>query len=665
MAPPAAEAAPSEATASTDWLRLLAPEPGRLEFAARLALICTLAVMVTTLYGTPEPALTAYVAFFLVKRDRATSVLLSVGAAVLITLLIGFVLFVANATLERPPLRVASMTVIAFGLLFLVSASKLGSAGGIVALIVAYALDVLGRMPIGELATRGLLYAWLFVGIPAAVGAVVALLIAPSPRQLVQRALAHRLRLVAAMLRGADPQAAHAFAESAREGDGEIRTWLKLAGVERSTPAAEMIALRRAAGGTSELMSLTAFTLQTPQAQLPEEAREALARSAEARAQEVTTGRLVALSPDATTDTKGSGSGATLAARLQRAFASLLARLATPAPPPEAAHAGAKPAGGFFHPDAFTNSDHVRFALKTTGAAMFCYLLYSLLSWPTIHTCFITVFIVSLGTVAESVEKLTLRIAGCLVGAVLGLLTLLYVVPALTSIGGLMAAVFVGTLIAAWVAAGSPRISYAGFQIGFAFLLCAVQGPGPSFDMLTIRDRIIGVLIGNLVAYVASAHFWPLGVAARIESSIAGLLARLADESRAGARPPETAGDWLGSLGAIESDLDIARYEPDSVRPADEWLAQRREIVRQIGALQEPLAMLTREGAAFAFQPRLDRLADAAAAGAEALPTPDTRDPLTALVDERLHELETTLAASDSLDATAVETSPERPHAAA
>lgn len=665
MAPPAAEAVPSEATAATDWLRLLAPDPGRLEFAARLALICTLVVMVTTLYGTPEPALTAYVAFFLVKRDRATSVLLSVGAAVLITLLIGFVLFVANATLERPPLRVASMTVIAFGLLFLVSASKLGSAGGIVALIVAYALDVLGRMPIGELATRGLLYAWLFVGIPAAVGAVVALLIAPSPRQLVQRALAHRLRLVAAMLRGGDPQAVHAFAESAREGDGEIRTWLKLAGAERSTPAAEMTALRQAAGSTSQLMSITAFAQQTPQAQLPGEVREALARSADARAQEVTTGRLATPESDATTDKASGGSAATLAARVQDGFASLLARFGTPPPSPEATHTPAKPAGGFFHPDAFTNSDHVRFALKTTGAAMFCYLLYSLLSWPTIHTCFITVFIVSLGTVAESVEKLSLRIAGCLVGAVLGLLTLLYVVPALTSIGGLMAAVFVGTLIAAWVAAGSPRISYAGFQIGFAFLLCAVQGPGPSFDMLTIRDRIIGVLIGNLVAYVASAHFWPLGVATRIEASIAGLLARLASESRAGARPPEAAGEWLGSLGAIESDLDIARYEPDSVRPADEWLAQRREIVRQIGALQEPLAMLTREGAASDFQPRLDRLAGTPAAAAEGLLTPDMRDPLTALVDERLHGLEAALAASDPLDATAVETSPEQPHARA
>jgi len=657
MAPPAAEAASSGALG---WLRLLAPEPGRFEFAARLALICTLTVMVTVFYGTPEPALTAYVAFFLVKRDRASSLLLSVAAAVLITLLIGFVFLVANATLDRPPWRVASMAVIAFGLLFLVSASKLGAGGGIVALIIAYALDVLGRMPIGELATRGLLYAWLFVGIPAGVGAVVALLIAPSPRQLVQRALAHRLRLVSAMLRGGDPQAVHAFAESAREGDGEVRTWLKLAAAERTSPASEMAALRQAAGSTAELMSLTAFAAQTPPAQPPQEARETLALSVDAKAVEITASRF------ATSDAVDGAPAATLAARVQHAFDMLLARFATPAPAVERSPAPASASGGgFLRPDAFTNNDHVRFALKTTGAAMFCYLLYSLLNWPTIHTSFITVFIVSLGTVAESVEKLSLRIAGCLAGAALGLITLLYVVPTLTSISGLMAAVFVGTLIAAWVAAGSPRIAYAGFQIGFAFLLCAVQGAGPSFDMLTIRDRIIGILIGNLVAYVASAHFWPLGVAARIESGIADLLERMAAESRTGSRPPEAAGEWLGSLGAIESDLDIAHYEPDSVRPSDEWLAHRREIVRHLGALQEPLAMLAGEGAASAFQPRLDCIAGLAAPLPGPVPIPDRHDPLVALVDERLHALESALAALGPLDTTRIGTSSERPHAAA
>src|SRR6185295_13909960 len=127
--------------------------------------------------------------------------------------------------------------------------------------------------------------------------------------------------------------------------------------------------------------------------------------------------------------------------------------------------------------------EHVQYALKTTAAAMFCYVLYSLLDWPGIHTCFITCFIVALGTTAETIQKLTLRIVGCLLGAGAGIAAIVFLLPALTSIQGLLGVIFVGALAAAWVAAGNPRIAYAGFQIAFAFFLCVIQGPSPAFDL--------------------------------------------------------------------------------------------------------------------------------------------------------------------------------------
>jgi multidrug resistance protein MdtO len=52
-----------------ELLPLLMPFPGRLEFAVRLALICALTTLVVEIYQTPDPALTAYVAFFLIKPD--------------------------------------------------------------------------------------------------------------------------------------------------------------------------------------------------------------------------------------------------------------------------------------------------------------------------------------------------------------------------------------------------------------------------------------------------------------------------------------------------------------------------------------------------------------------------------------------------------------------
>src|ERR1700756_5487220 len=151
-----------------ELLPLLMPFPGRLEFAVRLALICALTTLVVEIYQTPDPALTAYVAFFLIKPDRATSVILSIAMLIVYSLTVGSVVLLATIIVDQPVWRVATMAGISVGLLFLASASKLRPVGGIVALIVAYALDLLGSVHGGEIATRGLLYVWLFIGIPAA-----------------------------------------------------------------------------------------------------------------------------------------------------------------------------------------------------------------------------------------------------------------------------------------------------------------------------------------------------------------------------------------------------------------------------------------------------------------------------------------------------------------
>src|ERR1700754_3471677 len=87
--------------------------------------------------------------------------------------------------------------------------------------------------------------------------------------------------------------------------------------------------------------------------------------------------------------------------------------------------------------------------------------------------------------------------------------------------------VFVGACASGWVAAGSPRISYAGFQIAFAFFLCVIQGSAPAFDMTTARDRVIGILFGNLVVYLVFSNIWPVTVTRRIDTGMATVLRRL------------------------------------------------------------------------------------------------------------------------------------------
>jgi multidrug resistance protein MdtO len=178
-------------------VRLLAPRPGRFGLAARLALICALTVLVAEIYQTPEPALAAYIVFFLNEEDRTTSLIISAALTVVLTLIIGLVLVVAIVVTDDPMWRFVSMAALSFGFLFLASASKLRPIGSTLALIVGYALDELGTIQVGEEATRGLLYAWLFVGIPAGVSIVVNLFIAPPPRRLAEEGIAPFQRMSA------------------------------------------------------------------------------------------------------------------------------------------------------------------------------------------------------------------------------------------------------------------------------------------------------------------------------------------------------------------------------------------------------------------------------------------------------------------------------------
>ena len=119
-----------------EHLALLRPFPGRLEFSIRLALACALTTLVVEIYQTPDPALTAYVAFFVMKRDRMESVIISIVLAILISVLVSMLIFLAVAVIDQPLWRMISISVVSFGLLFLTSASKLRPLGAIIALII-------------------------------------------------------------------------------------------------------------------------------------------------------------------------------------------------------------------------------------------------------------------------------------------------------------------------------------------------------------------------------------------------------------------------------------------------------------------------------------------------------------------------------------------------
>jgi multidrug resistance protein MdtO len=594
-------------------LALLRPFPGRLEFSCRLALACALTTLVVEIYQTPDPALTAYVAFFVMKRDRMESVIISIVLSILITVLVGLIMLVAIAVIDQRLWRVITIAVLSFGLLFLTSASKLRPLGAIIALIIGYALDLLSDAQVGELATRGYLYAWLFVTIPSAVSITLNLLLGPPPRRLLEQALADRLALAASLMRTGDERIREAFQETLSEGVTELKTWLRMAGIEKSSPRADIAALGQATDSITPILLLVDLADRTQSGTMPPPLRRQIADTLDEMAVILRAGGYPVDVEMEHGEEDLPPLTSTLLADMEEALRRFTERPLPELPIVEPAKTG------FFLPDAFTNPEHVYYALKTTAAAMFCYITYLLLDWPGIHTSFITCYIVSLGTTAETMEKLTLRILGALVGAGSGLAAIIFLLPHLTSIGALLIVVFVAGLASAWVAAGSPRISYIGFQMAFAFFLCVIQGPSPAFDLTIARDRIIGIMFGNVAAYLIFANIWPVTVTRRIDPGLVSLLRRLVDltNARSRSRRNSVATDAAGTMVAVSQDVELAAYESLRIGPTQLRLTARARAIQHVRALMGPLLLLSNEQslATRAVAHRLDALANDLSSG--------------------------------------------------
>jgi len=184
-----------------------------------------------------------------------------------------------------------------------------------------------------------------------------------------------------------------------------------------------------------------------------------------------------------------------------------------------------------FVPDAFTNPAHVRFAIKVTFAAMFCFVLYSGIDWFGIHTAFITCVFIALESTGRTLHKGVLRAVGCLIGGLLALFSIVFLIPHMETIASLVVLVACVSAIAGWVATGTERIAYAGLQIAFAFfygLFPGFQGFAPSTDLHEVRDRVVGILVGLMVTALVFQYIWPERALDRLRDVLREVLRQLA-----------------------------------------------------------------------------------------------------------------------------------------
>ena len=183
-----------------------------------------------------------------------------------------------------------------------------------------------------------------------------------------------------------------------------------------------------------------------------------------------------------------------------------------------------------FAADAFTNPDHLKFAIRGTLATLLAYTVYTAIAWPGLSTSIATCIITALSTIGSSRQKQFLRLGGAILGGfVLGMGAQVFVLPYLDSITGFTVLFAVVSGISAWIATSTPRLSYLGVQMALAFYLINLQEFAPQYSLAIARDRIVGVLLGLVCMWLVFDRLWVRDALQEMQDAFARNLRLLAE----------------------------------------------------------------------------------------------------------------------------------------
>lgn len=558
-----------------DLVNDLQARPGRVEITWRIALLCAIVTGFAMMYNIPDASLSCYLIIFLMKPDAVLNIITGSGLFILIPGIIAFIAWLINLTQGSTIYVMMAIAIISYIFLYLGAASKLGVKGNVIAMVIAFILTMAVYAPFGDVATLALHDAWAMAAMPMLAMVGFNLILGISPIRLLRDTLQQRLDATIHALEEDNFSNLHTLLNTGNEallGKVKMIRWLHL----RSAGAIEQM--------TTDIRASYALLLAI--AMLPKEVskdrRDALAQHLH-RAD-------AALKANKMPPAVDPASYSSATDEAERSAWQALDMLAGNTRHEDTAPLSKTP---FLARDAFHNPAYNRLALKTTGAAIIAFLLYTAIDWPGIHTAMITCYIAALATTGETVHKLILRIAGCLVGAAMGAAAIFWIIPNIHGIGPLMMLIFVGMFVAAWVSTGPERISYAGIQIALAFLLTVLQGFGPSVHLDTAWDRVVGILVGNFIVYVVFTQIWPVPVLTDIRKTMAQALSALAHMARLAPLDRPHATNHAARIEVLahqgEELMRMLRYEPKATRPAQETQEKLRQSLAAIRSLNQKI----------------------------------------------------------------------------
>lgn len=496
--------------------RELRDAPGRANYTLRLTLSCAVLIVLFMTLHIPFLAVALIVVFYVSQPNVLMIKLVSVVFVVTVSVALGGVLLIIKWTYDYPLIRLVASVILFFCAIYLMRVlGKLGLAFFVVALAVIYAQTFPSMTSQSEILVRLLL--WLWVAINTAI--LVTLLVNACfqqafPGYQFKARLMVMLRQTARRLSQPDDGTPPPTVTEIAGQFNQLRSLYQQAA--RATPeiAASPQAWQSLMAAALSCSHLTA--LLQPGDDHPD-ARRRIASQLNALADNLPAAAEV---QPLIVPRDGANSAilqeiAEVLARLARGETILLPQ-------------GEVEKAPLLLPDAWSNPAYLHFALKTLLATLLCYVFYTAADWQGIHTIMLSCVIVAQPGLGATMQKTWLRIGGALLATLIALLLIVFVQPWTDSLSGLLAMTLPVFALAAWIAAGSERIAYAGIQIGFTFALAFLSWFGPLSNLTELRDRVIGILLGVLVSSIVHLYLWPDSEAPQLKARLAQLYRQLA-----------------------------------------------------------------------------------------------------------------------------------------
>jgi multidrug resistance protein MdtO len=479
----------------------LKPYPGRNWLILRMTLAAVLMMLWVMIFRIPSAALGVYYTLLISREstgdtlESAVSLIGAIGAALAIILL-GIFLFTGSPLLHF--LWVGACLLLTF--FFISTASQYRVATGFGFLMTA-AIPLWDLPANVEVQLSLTLYSALSVLVAATITVGIELVFAAFYRSSpLEDGLNSRIEAVSCVLAAAANPPASAVAQVRQFSD--IGTGLLRRNLLRLQSGSEFYARQAVLIGlVGRLVDLTAVLIVTPEKPSVDEQHQLAALALQL--DHLRAANFASPAPSLPEGQRVDGPATKLVPLLSITIDLINQAIEQRDPENEYIFLEKPPSPPILKRDAFTNPEHIRFALRGAGAAMICYVLYHLFDWKGVSSGISTCMITALSTAGSSRQKQILRFLGAIMGGLLfGILSQSVLLPAFNSIVAFSLMFATVTAFSAWIATSSPRISYLGLQIAFAFDLVQLRTFGPAVQLTPARDNVDGIILGLLAMWI-------------------------------------------------------------------------------------------------------------------------------------------------------------------